>query len=97
MRRYRDASDEVALRIQSIRKERFGAGGTALASTLLGVSERTWVNYERGVVMPAPVMLAFLVQTHAHPHWLLTGEGPRYLKSADSLTAGLTSCEKPTD
>ena len=37
------------------------------------------MNYEAGCTIPAPVILQFIELTGAHPHWLLTGEGPRFL------------------
>jgi hypothetical protein len=40
---------------------------------------RTWENYETGVTIPATVILGFIEVTGAHPKWLLTGEGERYL------------------
>ena len=45
----------------------------------LGLPDDTWRNYEAGVVIPAPVLLMFIEATGAHPHWLLTGQGDRYL------------------
>ena len=46
----------------------------------LGLPARTWLNYEGGVTMPATVLLSFLDLTGADPHWLLTGQGLRYLE-----------------
>ena len=31
-----------------------------------------------GAAIPSEVLLEFLQQTGADPHWLLTGEGPKY-------------------
>ena len=47
------------------------------SATALGLPEATWLNYERGVTMPAVILLEFLELTGASPHWLLTGEGDR--------------------
>ncbi len=71
----------LASQIQMIRQERFG-GGIRELSEALGVPVRTWENYEAGVTVPAAVLLAYIKETGAHPVWLLTGEGERYM--ADS-------------
>ena len=73
--------DRVALhhRIRQIRLERYGDDGDATLADALKLPRRTWENYEAGVVMPASVILAFMILTGAHPAWLLTGEGERYL------------------
>lgn len=65
-------------RIVEVRRDIFGdEGGNALAESLQ-LPERTWANFERGVVMPASVLLRFLKLTSVEPHWLLTGRGPKY-------------------
>jgi DNA-binding transcriptional regulator YiaG len=61
-----------AERIRAIRLERFGQDVAALA-TVLNIPERTWLNYEQGVVMPAHVMLGFLVICEVDPGWMLNG------------------------
>jgi hypothetical protein len=74
------ADDPLASRLGEVRRELFGDGAdgvTALARAL-GIPARTWENYERGVTIPGRVLLLFLEHTGAEPHWLLTGEGPRY-------------------
>jgi hypothetical protein len=42
---------------------------------------RTWTNYERGVTIPAEVILKLIDATGVSPGWLLTGRGDRYLES----------------
>jgi hypothetical protein len=42
------------------------------------VPERTWENYEAGVVIPALVILRFVEETGVSPRWLRTGEGDKY-------------------
>ena len=71
------ADDHLAARVAAIRREMFGDDVEALAR-VIGIPARTWENYERGVTIPARVLLLFIEHTGADPHWLLTGEGERY-------------------
>ena len=68
----------LADRITAVRRDLFGDDGISALVESLDLPLRTWMNYETGVVMPASVLLRFLVLTAVEPHWLLTGEGPRY-------------------
>ena len=45
----------------------------------LGLPYRTWYSYEAGAAIPGASILRFLEVTHAHPHWLITGEGEKYM------------------
>jgi len=65
-------------RIAEARRELYGEDGIPDLVSALDLPPRTWINYEAGVVMPASVLLRFLILTSVEPHWLLTGEGPRY-------------------
>jgi hypothetical protein len=65
-------------RIREIREELYGEEGGPELARALGISWRTWANYEAGVLMLGIVLLRFIERTGADPHWLLTGEGPRY-------------------
>ncbi len=67
-----------AERVREIRVERFGEGGAPLLAETLGLPERTWQNYESGVLIPALVILWFIELTGASPRWLRTGAGDRY-------------------
>lgn len=69
----------LATRVRSVREELFGLHGGPLLAQTLGLPFRTWRDYEDGELMPAEVILRFIAETEANPHWLLTGEGPRYL------------------
>jgi len=74
----------LATRVREVREDLFGEhGGPALAEALR-LPFRTWRNYESGCTIPAQVILRFIELTHAHPHWLLTGEGERFLGLDDS-------------
>ena len=73
-----DVKAALAGRLRLIRQERLGERGAPDLARMLGVPERTWLNYEAGVTIPGEVLLRFLEVTSAEPRWLLTGEGPRY-------------------
>jgi hypothetical protein len=62
----------MADRIRLVRQERFGNDVASLAAAL-GIPERTWLNYEDGVIMPADTMLGFLEICHAELSWMLHG------------------------
>jgi hypothetical protein len=68
----------LAGRLREIRVEEFGDDGIPALARALGIPDRTWVNYERGVVLPAHILLGLIEETGADPHWLLTGEGGRF-------------------
>ncbi|WP_240907327.1 ester cyclase [Paludisphaera rhizosphaerae] len=65
-------------RLAQIREDLFGERGGPELARRLGIPVRSWYDYETGVRIPSDVLLAFLDETGAEPHWLRTGEGPRY-------------------
>ena len=69
----------IARRVRAIREEHYGADGLRSAADDLGLSADAWGHYEAGVCIPADVILRFIDATGAHPRWLLTGEGEKYL------------------
>ncbi len=71
---------DLARRIREIREELYGQNGGPLLSAELGVPFRTVLNYEDGCTIPAQAILRFIEVTNAHPHWLLTGQGEKYLR-----------------
>jgi hypothetical protein len=66
-------------RIREIREDLYGRQSSRSLADALKLPPETWANYERGVIIPAHVILAFIEITGANPHWLLTGEGEPYL------------------
>ncbi len=68
----------LAQRVREIRRELFGENGAPLLADVLHLPVRTWVNYEAGVAIPAPVILRFIDVTGVNPRWLLSGQGPKY-------------------
>jgi hypothetical protein len=67
----------IGLRLRELREDLYGEAGATFLAAALGVPEATWRNYERGVGIPAHILLEFLDLTGADPHWLLTGDGER--------------------
>jgi hypothetical protein len=51
----------------------------------LRIPYRHWLDYESGETIPAQIILRFIELTEAHPHWLLTGHGEKYLSCSDRL------------
>ena len=76
--------DVLGPRLREVRMELYGENGGPMLANALGLSFRTWLNYESGVTIPALVMLHFIELTGACPHWLLTGEPPRYTRTGES-------------
>ncbi len=74
---------DLARRVREIRTESFGEHGSPLLADALQLPFRTWLNYEGGCTIPAQVILRFIEVTDAHAHWLLTGEGPKYMTRVD--------------
>ncbi len=70
-------------RIREVRNDLYGENGIEALALALDIPVQTWLNYERGVTVPAEVLLEFLEITGTDPHWLLTGNGERL--SAGSL------------
>jgi DNA-binding transcriptional regulator YiaG len=75
---------DLARRIREIREELYGEHGGPLLAGALGIPFRTVLNYEDGCTIPAQAILRFIEVTHAHPHWLLTGQGEKYLHSDEA-------------
>jgi hypothetical protein len=73
---------DLARRIRVIRTELYGEHGGPLLAEALELPFRTWHNYEEGHTIPAHSILRFIEVTDAHPHWLLTGEGEKYLSQS---------------
>lgn len=65
-------------RLRRVREELVPVDGARELSLRLGIHERTWLNYESGVTIPAEILLGFLEITGTDPSWLLTGEGPMF-------------------
>ena len=71
MSREREEQATFCQRIREVRVECFGDESVKRLADLLGIPARTWLNYEDGVAMPAPVLLRFLRVTGTSPESLL--------------------------
>ncbi len=69
----------LAERVREIRIALYGVNGGPLLAGLLDIPFRTLLNYENGCTIPAHTILRLIEVTGAHPHWLLTGDGHRFL------------------
>jgi steroid delta-isomerase-like uncharacterized protein len=84
----------LSAQLREIREELFGAQGGPELARRLNLPARVWYNYETGVTVPAEVLLNFIEQTGAEPHWLLAGEGQKYRRKPDDPSlSGLSPIE----
>jgi hypothetical protein len=70
---------DVAARMREIRVALYGEHGGPLLAQALGIPFGTLHQYELGRTIPAHAILRFIEVTSAHPHWLFTGDGERFL------------------
>jgi len=68
----------LAARVRRVRIDHYGEEGGPELADLLGLPDRTWANYEDGVVIPAEVVLDLIDLTGVEPIWLLRGDGEMY-------------------
>jgi len=64
----------LGCQLRQIRLEHFGEDGLNVLARALNIPPQTWLNYERGVTMPAEVLLGFLQVTGADPQSLFNGK-----------------------
>jgi hypothetical protein len=80
------ANEEIGRRLRILRAEwarlrprpRRGKPVSQDLPRHLGVSPRSWHNWERGCHVPGPSMLRLVVVTGCRPEWLLSGDGAMY-------------------
>lgn len=74
---------ELADRLREIREDVCGeSGGQALADALK-IPTQTWLGYESGVVVPVKILLQLMVMARVDHHWLLTGQGQKYVDRSE--------------
>ena len=93
MARFDNLRQLISQRLREIRWELYGEEGSSHVAQALGVPPQTWSNYECGCGVPAEILLEFIELTQVHPHWLLSGEGAKYLRRPS--TASRASREEP--
>lgn len=73
-----EVKQDLAVRLREIRVELYGEHGGPMLAEELEIPYRAWARYESGASMSAQIMLRFLERTRTDPHWLLTGDGPKF-------------------
>jgi hypothetical protein len=68
----------LGARLREVREDLHSEHGAQFMADDLNLPVRTWLNYEKGIVVPARVLLEVLVRGHVNPQWLLSGEGMKY-------------------
>ena len=91
------AKGALALRLREIRADLYGEKGATEMALALGVPVRSWYNYERGVTVPADVLLRFIDHTGVEPTWLLHGRGERYRGRPAAADDRPTGARDPAD
>jgi hypothetical protein len=76
----------LAERVREIRIALYGLNGGPLLAEALKIPFRTLLNYETGCTIPAQTILRLIEVTGAHPHWLLTGNGERFLDRHERIS-----------
>jgi hypothetical protein len=76
---WRTLKSNLASRIRDVRIALYGENGGPMLARALGIPFRTLHNYEAGCTIPAHSILRFITLTGVDPHWLLTGDGARFL------------------
>jgi hypothetical protein len=64
--------------MREIRQCLYGENGVDSLANALGIPAETWLNYERGITIPAQVLLDFLAVTGVDLNWLRTGDSQRW-------------------
>ena len=62
----------------ALRSELYGNHGAPQLARRLGIPPRTWYNYEKGVTVPAEIILRVINVTSVEARWLLNGNGPKF-------------------
>jgi hypothetical protein len=79
-----EIKNSLSRRIREVRMELYGEHGGPMLAEALDMPFRTWMSYEMGASMPAQSILRFIEVTRANPHWLLTGEGQKFISRRES-------------
>src|SRR5437773_4095748 len=84
----------LAGRLVVLRSKLFGVRGGPEMARLLGIPIRSWYNYEKGVAVPAEVILKIIKLTSVEVDWLLEGQEPMF-RPMRAKTGATTS--QPTE
>ncbi|HKI19382.1 MAG TPA: hypothetical protein VKA15_15965 [Isosphaeraceae bacterium] len=76
---WQSIKSDLGRRVREIRMALYGENGGPLLAEALRVPFPSLHDYENGSTIPGESILRFIELTGAHPHWLLTGDGERFL------------------
>jgi hypothetical protein len=76
---WQSIKSDLGRRVREIRMALYGENGGPLLAKALEVPFPSLHAYENGSTIPGESILRFIELTGAHPHWLLTGNGERFL------------------
>jgi len=82
---------ELGTRLRQVASELHGEQGTKIVAGIMSIPVRTLENFERGIALPAEILLSFIAATGADPDWLRTGKGamfPRLCRRRDVRGSG---------
>jgi hypothetical protein len=68
----------IAARLVALRSEIHGERGGPEMARRLNIPVRTWYNYEKGITVPAEIILKVIKLTGVDAAWLLDGSGPMF-------------------
>jgi hypothetical protein len=78
---------ELADRLREIREDVYGENGGEVLADALKITPQTWLGYESGVVVPVKIVLQLMVMARVDHHWLLTGQGQKYVDRSEQYAA----------
>ncbi len=76
---WQSIKSDLGRRVREIRMALYGENGGPLLAKALKVPFPNLHDYENGSTIPGESILRFIELTGADPHWLLTGDGERFL------------------
>jgi hypothetical protein len=74
---------ELADRLREIREDVCGEHGGRVLADALKIPTQTWLGYESGVGVPVKILLELMVMARVDHHWLLTGQGQKYVDRSE--------------
>lgn len=76
---WQSIKSDLGRRVREIRVALYGENGGPLLAEELQVPYPSLHDFENGCTIPGESILRFIELTGVHPHWLLTGDGERFL------------------
>ena len=77
-------------RLRQIRIELYGDCGGPKIAHQLGITFRSWYNYELGVTIPGDLHLRFIESISVNPLWLFHRQGERFMSDRPALLSKVT-------